>query len=97
MRVKQELDNYVVCRTWNGAQEGSVDVAVAKPVELRGWTATRTLNGIDETIKPAYGVNELVYAVRVYNGTGVSDDASNTIYWLDTNNAGRRWAEACTE
>lgn len=35
MRVKEVLDDYLKCRTWDGTSEGEVDVLVAKPLGLR--------------------------------------------------------------
>lgn len=35
MRLKSVTDDYVVCRTWDGTNESSGDIAVAKPKKLR--------------------------------------------------------------
>jgi hypothetical protein len=41
-RVKTISDNHLVCRTWDGTNEGTTDIKVAKPWLLRYSTAART-------------------------------------------------------
>lgn len=49
-RVQSVGDDHLVCRTWDGATLGAVDINVAKPAELRrtGWHGA-TLGGITYT------------------------------------------------
>ncbi len=46
-RVKSESNDYLTCRTWDGTDEGTVDVKVAKPYLLR-----RTPFDFDTVIYP---------------------------------------------
>lgn len=40
MRVKSIANDYLTCHTWDGTNEGTVDILVAKPAELRHVLAT---------------------------------------------------------
>ena len=44
--VKSVEADYVVCRTWDGTTEGSVDVKVAKPPHLRHSLTSQVINGV---------------------------------------------------
>lgn len=38
--------DYLVCRSWDGTNEGTTDINIAKPAELRASVATETLRGV---------------------------------------------------
>lgn len=41
--------DFIVCRSWDGTNEGSEDVKIAKPPELRFSIVTETIDGTDVT------------------------------------------------
>lgn len=47
MRLKSVEDDYVVCRTWDGTNESSGDIPVAKPWKLRTSLTTESKYGVD--------------------------------------------------
>lgn len=56
LRVKTIANDYLTCRTWDGTNEGSADINVARPVELRhdvdyypGLTSLTTVNAQEVT------------------------------------------------
>ena len=73
-----------------------VIVEVGKPFHLRGWLATRTVNGEEQKIIPPYGLGEHIVAIRASDTDGEfalqSDNNQNSEY-LDLNVDGRGWAE----
>lgn len=44
-RYKSMQGDYLICRSWDGTNEGTVDVNIAKPDKLRASVATETLRG----------------------------------------------------
>lgn len=44
---KEMQDDYIVCRSWDGTNEGTADIFVAKPPKLRASVTEETLDGID--------------------------------------------------
>jgi hypothetical protein len=96
-------EDHIVCREWDGSAEGPDDVLIAKPLAIRqhyaGGTAaayvtpTRRLVGIvSQTVFPPYRVNDLIYAARSSNGTGVTV-AGVAVDWVEL--IGRVWVESC--
>jgi hypothetical protein len=55
MRVQSVGNDHLVCRIWDGATSGTLDIPVAKPPELRrtGWHGA-TLDGITYTYSSGY-------------------------------------------
>lgn len=43
--VKSVEPEYLVCRTWDGENEGVTDIKIAKPPELRNSVDTETIDG----------------------------------------------------
>ena len=89
-RVKSEQTDHLVCRTYDGTDEGTTDVNVAKPPNLRGHIASRPAGGETEDIFPAYAVNGDIWADLPAGGTGVAL-AGVPVVWLDKNNDARGW------
>jgi hypothetical protein len=71
-RFKEEFENYIRCRTWDGTTEGTIDYYIAKPVRYRG-SATSGY----------YTSNATVYAAKSSNKTGLLDASNRDIFWVD--------------
>lgn len=71
-------------------------ILVAKPPNLRGHIATRTVNITggteDQIIIPAYTEGSLLFIAEVIGGTGASVSGV-FLEWLDLNVDGRYWLE----
>lgn len=95
LTVEQELSDYLECKMIfsDGTQPASGYLRVAKPVHLRGAIATREGASGTETIDPSYGTQGEIIAVRVDNGTGVTDDNDRNLYWIELNH--RDWVLDC--
>ena len=107
MRVKTIENDYLVCRTWDGTTEGTTDIPVAKPPDLRhattwypglGLTSWSTTSA-QEADATAGAVTE-TWAVNIPYGTNTEIKAVQPIGgtglvsapdWEDTNNAGKKW------
>lgn len=51
---------------------------------------TRTADGVSQTVFPAYNVGDTIYAIyQPSGGTGVLDENSKVVHWLDANMDGR--------
>lgn len=44
---KEMQDDYIVCRSWDGTNEGTTDIFVGKPPKLRTSVTEETLDGTD--------------------------------------------------
>lgn len=92
-RFKSGDDNHIVCREWDGTNEGDADVLIAlsyharKSVVGTGYTytdfQTRTRDGDSrpEALFPAFTLNDEIFAVQVDGGTGVQV-SSEELTWL---------------
>jgi hypothetical protein len=75
LRYKSMQADYIVCRTWDGATEGSTDINIAKPYLLRASAFTspatleRTVAGITCTLSAWNSTNQ-TRTVASSNGTG---------------------------
>lgn len=91
--VITESDDYVTCER----RDGGGIVALAKPFQIRGATAVRTVNAENQEILPAYALNDQIYGVYMPNGVGLNFTTgvtTNTLFWLDLNVDGRYWAKS---
>lgn len=82
LRVKSVSDDYLICRTWDGTNEGTSDIYVAKPYTLRKTPyhgKTITFNGTALTFSYSNGVtrsvsksggSETQIIIPAYTGTG---------------------------
>lgn len=73
-RVKSVQDDYITCRSWDGTNEGSEDVKIAKPFELRktGWhgvTVSYTLETTGATRPVTYSYLSSVYRTATSGST----------------------------
>lgn len=59
-------------------------------------TATQGATSETWLVTPEYVVNDIIYAARVPNGTGLTNDLGRRIDWVDLNVDGRAWAEEST-
>lgn len=95
--VVEELDDWIVCRPFDDA---TARRAVAKPYKLRGDTATRTVNGEDQEILPAYAAGDLIAAAYAPGGSGLGVNLGGGVIaalnWYDQNVDARAWAESAT-
>jgi uncharacterized membrane protein len=74
MTVVSESNDYITC-TYNcpGYTFNGTSVSVAKPPELRGFTATTTdAQGTAQSIYPPYTAGKTIFAVIPIGGTGVT-------------------------
>lgn len=85
MRIKSIGQNSYTCRTWDGTTEGSSDITVAKPPEMRG-ISSETLDSV--SISYDYD-GDTTYTTRTASWSGGSEDqgivprfaSSNTEIW----------------
>lgn len=109
-RYKSMEDDHVVCRTWDGTNEGETDVKVAKPYLLRSSVTSR--DGITYTYTDAENRtadNGSATETQVIVPSYVADDLifaarvargvdvsveDVPLLWLDLNVDGRAWAKA---
>ncbi len=101
-------DDYLLCNHYDGAVQGTIDIAVAKPYLVRtlaSWNsitysysdpqtrvATSGSDTEDQVLVPAYVVGDIIY-VQVVNWTGVNDATPSEIKLLDVNADARAWAK----
>ncbi len=72
-RVKSVQGDYVTCRTWDGTTEGSSDVLVAKPPQLRHSISSQPINGVTVSYS-GYSIDGTTYVCsRTASGSGYSD------------------------
>ena len=75
LRFKSESNDYITCRTWDGTTEGTHDVLVAKPPQLRhDYTLYAGLTGLTTT-----AVDE----VTATNGLVIESWKVTTSYVID--------------
>jgi hypothetical protein len=89
-KIKTVSTNKVVCNTYDGTTTGSTDIDVAFPTKLRGSAPSAGAE-----IRPAYAVNDEIFAIEAEGETGVS-----SVTWIDLNVDARRWMvsrEVCTD
>src|SRR5438552_15923557 len=70
-RLKSVQDDYVTVRSWNGADEGSQDIQLAKEYKLRCSLTGETIFGITHTYSYATGPDSL-------NKQRTNNDGTNT-------------------
>ncbi len=106
--IKSITDDYLVCHTWDGTTEGTVDEYVAKPPELRhsrtawnGIAFTAYSLSLQKCTATKSSVVETWYVTPIYvvgdeltADGGISGGTGVTAapYWQDQNRAGRAWA-----
>lgn len=87
-----EFPDYLLCKLFDGVTARH-EVTIAKPPQLRGHVAVRTVNNEEQSIQPPYVAGDLIYAVRPRSGTCVVDTSNHRVDWLDI--SARRWAAGC--
>ena len=110
-RVISEHNDYLVCQSWNGVVQGTIDLYVAKPRELRHdvdlYDGITTLSTDDvNQIEVSDGTTTETWMVTLpYKlGTGevLAEHRASGVFigddellLVDTNRAGRSWAQSC--
>lgn len=108
LRVKEEFNDYLRCRTWDGSNEGSTNIYVAKPVLLRhtlslypqlsGLTTSDVdeVSATDGTDTETWLVTHSYYTDTeiwaIPDATGLVDGDTNPIVLVDDNRNARIWA-----
>jgi hypothetical protein len=104
-QIRIVLQNYLICRTWDGVTQGSTDVLVARPKNLRttGNVNQRTISvtpdgggaaiSAVESITPVYAANDEIYACEPTGGTSLTNGnpPHEAVTWLDLNVDARTW------
>lgn len=68
-RFKSNAANHIICRSWNGTTEGTVDVLIAKQPTIRNSVTNETLRGVAMT----YSAFDLTAQTRLANGGGTTE------------------------
>lgn len=80
LRVKSVTGEYLVCRTWDGTNEGASDINVAKPFNARR-PATETIAGVVVNYTYTAGADAL-NGYRTAVGTGINETQVVVPYWI---------------
>lgn len=80
LRVKSVTGEYLVCRTWDGTNEGASDINVAKPFNARR-PATETIAGVVVNYTYTAGADAL-NGYRTAVGTGINETQVVIPYWI---------------